>query len=207
MTAVRRALGLMSGTSMDGIDAAILLTDGVNIAGFGASVSIPYSEPERAILRKAVAAARGMADRDARPAELKAAEDIVTTRHIAAVMALLEAADMSPGDVDVIGFHGQTVFHNPDAGITVQLGNARRLADEVGIDVVHDFRAADVAAGGEGAPFVPVYHRALADFAGLDRPAVIVNIGGVANITIVAEDGAISACDTGPGNALIDDFM
>ncbi len=207
MTVVRRALGLMSGTSMDGIDAALLSTDGTTIAGFDATLSISYSDDERTALRAAVAAARGMTDRNARPPALAAAEAIVTERHIAAVAALLQKAELSPAEIDVIGFHGQTVFHDAAAGITVQLGDGQELANASGIPVVCDFRAADVAAGGEGAPFVPAYHLALADFAGLKRPAVIVNIGGVANITIIAEDGTIAACDTGPGNALLDDFM
>jgi anhydro-N-acetylmuramic acid kinase len=107
----------------------------------------------------------------------------------------------------VIGFHGQTVFHAPERRLTVQIGDAAALAKRIGIPVVHDFRAADVAAGGQGAPFVPAYHRALVRRSGLAGDVAVVNIGGVANVTRIGEDGSMVAGDTGPGNALLDDFM
>ena len=207
MTATGRALGLMSGTSLDGIDAAIIETDGVEVSGFGSCLFEPYREAERQALRRALASARGLARRDARPPPLVIAERIVTERHIAVVERLLARAGLAAADVDVVGFHGQTVFHDPGAGITIQLGDGQRLATAIGIPVVHDLRAADIAAGGQGAPLVPVYHRALAERFGIRPPAVIANIGGVANITVIAADGTITACDSGPGNALLDDFM
>jgi anhydro-N-acetylmuramic acid kinase len=109
--------------------------------------------------------------------------------------------------LELVGFHGQTVFHAPERRLTIQLGDGQELARHIGLPVVYDFRAADVAAGGQGAPFVPVYHRALVAMAGLAGDVVVVNIGGVANITRIAGNGSISAGDTGPGNALIDDFV
>jgi anhydro-N-acetylmuramic acid kinase len=204
MTA-RTVIGLMSGTSMDGVDAAVLVTDGETIAEFGPTLFRPYGDAERDLLRAAVADARGLTDREARPGALADAERIVTDSHVAVVADLLAAAgDLQPA---LVGFHGQTVFHAPKRRLTVQIGDGQALADRLALPVVFDFRAADVAAGGEGAPFVPAYHRALVDWAGLGGNVVVANIGGVGNITRIAADGAISAGDTGPGNALLDDFI
>jgi anhydro-N-acetylmuramic acid kinase len=203
--ALMTVLGLMSGTSMDGVDAAVLITDGERIAGRGPTLARPYTAAEREMLRAAMTEARGLTDRAARPGVLKTAERIVTDAHAEAVLALLKQhPETRP---DLIGFHGQTVFHAPERGLTVQIGDGAALAQRTGMPVVYDFRAADVAAGGEGAPLVPVYHRALVEMAGLDGVVAVVNIGGVANITRVAPDGSLVAGDTGPGNALIDDFV
>jgi anhydro-N-acetylmuramic acid kinase len=198
-------LGLMSGTSMDGVDAAVLETDGETIGAKGPTHFRPYSEGERTVLRRAIAEARTMSDRSARPGAVAEGERIVTDAHAEAVEELQRRnPDLA---IDLIGFHGQTVFHAPRQGLTVQIGNGRELARRLGIPVVFDLRAADVAAGGEGAPLVPVYHRALVERAKLGGTVVVVNIGGVANITRIAADGSLVAGDTGPGNALIDDFI
>jgi anhydro-N-acetylmuramic acid kinase len=109
--------------------------------------------------------------------------------------------------VQLIGFHGQTVFHAPERRLTVQIGDGRKLAERTGLPVVFDFRAADVAAGGQGAPFVPLYHQALVRSSGLTGDVVVANIGGVANITRIGTEGGISSGDTGPGNALMDDLV
>jgi anhydro-N-acetylmuramic acid kinase len=114
---------------------------------------------------------------------------------------------MRPEDIDIVGFHGQTVLHRPEKRLTVQIGDAAALAKTIHIPVMHDFRAADVAAGGQGAPFVPVYHRALAQALEREGPIVVVNIGGVSNITYIDGSDTLIACDTGPGNALLDDHM
>ncbi len=144
--------------------------------------------------------------RNARPGVLAEAERRVTTRHAEAVRDFLIAEMIDPASVDIVGFHGQTVIHRPAERFTVQIGDGVQLAQALGRPVAYDFRAADVAAGGQGAPLVPVYHRALVEAAGFVEPVVIVNIGGVANLTYV--DGAAPiAFDTGPGNALIDDMM
>ena len=184
----------MSGTSLDGIDAAFIATDGVSRVERGPFLTLPY-EPEFRERLRAVLGGRGAV------AEV---EHALTEAHAEAVRALLARPGLGP--VDLIGFHGHTILHRPAEGRTWQIGDGARLARLTGIDVVADFRSADVAAGGEGAPFVPLYHRALA--AGLARPLAILNIGGVANVTWVgAGDEAVIAFDTGPGNAPIDDWM
>ena len=203
--ALTTVLGLMSGTSMDGIDAAVLVTDGQTIAEFGPHRFRPYTESERTVLRAAVREARGLAERTARPGALAEAERIVTDAHAKAVAGLTQEHPATR--IDLVGFHGQTVTHAPQRGLTVQIGDGPALARRLNIPVVHDFRAADVAAGGEGAPLVPVYHRALFVRTRVSGSVAIVNIGGVANITRIGADGSLIAGDTGPGNALIDDFV
>src|SRR6185295_10355097 len=145
--------------------------------------------------------------RDARPGILREAEQAVTAAHAEAVAAFVAQHRMTPEDIDIVGFHGQTVLHRPEKGLTVQIGDGAALAKTIHIPVMHDFRAADVAAGGQGAPFVPVYHRALAQALEREGPIVVVNIGGVSNITYIDGIETLIACDTGPGNALIDDHM
>lgn len=201
------ALGLMSGTSMDGIDAALIATEAEEVEAFGPTAFRPYSEAERAVLRAALAAATTLDDRDARPGVLAEAERIVTDAHAETVESLLARPDVDAGRVSLVGFHGQTVFHAPDRRLTVQIGDGVGLARRLGIPVVYDFRAADVAAGGQGAPLVPIFHRALVRAAGLAGDVAVVNIGGVANVTRVGADGSLVAFDTGPGNALIDDLV
>jgi anhydro-N-acetylmuramic acid kinase len=203
--ALMTVLGLMSGTSMDGVDAAVLVTDGEAIGGHGPRRFRPYGDTERALLRHALADARGLMERSARPGALAEAERMVTDAHAQAVLALL--AEHPDTRVDLVGFHGQTVFHAPERRLTVQIGDGQALARRLGLPVAYDFRAADVAAGGEGAPLVPVYHRALVERAGLRGNVVVVNIGGVANVTRIGADGTLVAGDTGPGNALLDDLM
>ncbi len=207
MAETMRAIGLMSGTSMDGVDLALLETDGEEIVRPVTSAFRPYHEDERAILRRALDEAATLSDRDARPPALAEAEAVVTTAHIQVVADFLGARQMTPDMIDIVGFHGQTVFHAPGRGLTIQIGDGQRLADEIGIPVVYDFRAADVAAGGQGAPFVPAYHRALVRSSELPLPVAVLNIGGVANVTFIGRDGDPAAFDTGPGNALIDDLM
>src|SRR5215510_2872475 len=202
-----RAIGLMSGTSLDGIDAAVLETDGTAVLRFGPTGYRPYGEAERACLRQALAEAVQLSDRTARPGVLGEAEQLVTRLHGDAVEALLAAHGIARSTIDVIGFHGQTLLHRPPQRLTVQIGDGAALAERLGVPVVFDFRAADVAAGGQGAPLVPVYHAALVRGLDLPRPVAVLNIGGVANVTWCNGDGDPIACDTGPGNALIDDFM
>ena len=206
MPEIFSAIGLMSGTSLDGVDVALIDTDGERIAGFGPARTYPYAEPDREILRQAFKDARALTDRDARPGFLAEAEALITLCHAEAVEAFLAENRIAPGDVDLVGFHGQTVFHDPAKALTVQIGDGQKLADRLGIAVVWDFRAADVAAGGQGAPLAPVFHRALAESAGVARPVLFLNLGGVANVTYVGVDGGLIAFDTGPGNALLDDW-
>jgi anhydro-N-acetylmuramic acid kinase len=189
-----RAIGLMSGTSLDGVDAAWLDTDGEQIAAFGPSVTLPYDADLRRDLRTILDLAPTLGAKDPR---LISAVDRLTDYHIQAVKALDRAAD-------IIGFHGQTILHQPGRRRTWQVGDAARLARETGLPVAHDFRSADVAAGGQGAPLVPVFHAALA--ANLPKPLAILNIGGVANVTFIGRGGELLAFDTGPGNGPLDDW-
>jgi anhydro-N-acetylmuramic acid kinase len=195
-------IGLMSGTSLDGIDAALLVTDGVTVMERGPALTQPYPDDFRDRLRHLLGRRP-----DASSASII---DELTRRHADAVKAVLHAAKLTAAAVDVIGFHGQTVWHRPDLGETMQIGDGQDLADITGIAVVADFRSADVAAGGEGAPFAPLYHAALA--APLAKPVAVLNIGGVANVSWIGDAGAdgaptLLAFDTGPGNALIDDWV
>lgn len=206
MGKIRRALGLMSGTSMDGIDIALIETDGENlvrrVAAGGVAYEPAFPQQLRGALRDAVAIQR----RNERPGSLATVEAELTRRHAHAVLKFIGDRMLQPSAIDVIGFHGQTVLHRPEVGLTVQIGDGAALAVATNIDVVHDLRAADCAAGGQGAPLVPVYHRALAAKVP-DRPIAFVNIGGVANITWIGANGELIAFDTGPGNAMIDDWV
>ncbi len=193
-----RAIGLMSGTSMDGIDAAMIETDGDTVFAFGPTATVDYPADFRERLRAL------MGRQSDRSVQSQAVARELTVRHAEAVLGLLGRAGMDAESVDLIGFHGQTVFHAPERGITCQIGDGQLLAAETGIAVVGDFRSADVAAGGEGAPLVPVYHAALSRT--LERPTALLNIGGVANVTWISPDGGVLAFDTGPGGALIDDW-
>ncbi|MFV0367016.1 MAG: anhydro-N-acetylmuramic acid kinase [Hyphomicrobiaceae bacterium] len=206
MGKLKRAIGLMSGTSMDGIDVALIETDGDGELRRGPSFTFPYSDAFRRRLAQAAVSAKGLQDRTARPGVLRIAEQYLTDLHAEAVSQFLEDIQLSHDKIDVIGFHGHTVHHAPQTRLTVQLGDGARLARLTSIPVVYDMRAADVSAGGEGAPLAPVYHKALALKLG-KRPAAFVNIGGVANVTYVGVEGDLVAFDTGPGNALLDDWM
>jgi anhydro-N-acetylmuramic acid kinase len=190
-------VGLMSGTSLDGVDAAVLVTDGERVAEQGARLTLPYDRALRASLRALLDRAPGLAADDP---QLLAAEAGLTDRHAEAVRRVLEGVR-----ADLVGFHGQTILHRPEARKTWQVGDAARLARAVGVPVACDFRLADVAAGGQGAPLAPLYHAGLARH--MERPLAVLNLGGVGNVTWLGPDGVVIACDTGPGNALLDDFV
>jgi anhydro-N-acetylmuramic acid kinase len=202
-----RAIGLMSGTSLDGVDVALLETDGERIAAFGPVFYRAYSEAERGVLRAALAAAVTLTDRTARPGVIGEADALVTRAHAEAVDDFLTRNRIDRSSVDVAGFHGQTVLHRPQQRLTVQIGDGPALAARLRMPVVFDFRAADVAAGGQGAPLVPVYHRALAQELKRPHPIAVLNVGGIANVTVIDDVADPFACDTGPGNALIDDLL
>ncbi|PHR61965.1 MAG: anhydro-N-acetylmuramic acid kinase [Robiginitomaculum sp.] len=201
-------IGLMSGTSLDGVDAAILDTDGEVVFGFGATHFRSYTQDERQILSEATQAALAWRFKGVAPNIFARAERIIHTAHIEAVQAILQKADVR---VDLIGFHGQTVLHQPPQdgknGATLQLGNGQVLADALGIDVVYDFRTHDVAQGGQGAPLAPLYHNALLQNEDMLRPVAVLNIGGVSNITLVDNDGIVYASDCGPGNGPLDSWI
>ncbi|HEY4264930.1 MAG TPA: anhydro-N-acetylmuramic acid kinase [Micropepsaceae bacterium] len=204
MADVLKVIGLMSGTSLDGIDAAILDTDGESIAVPGPALTRPYDPATRAMLHAALRLAGHVQVGASVPAEIVKAEQLLTAAHAEAVDALLRVADLKPAAIAYVGFHGQTVLHRPSERRTWQIGDGEALARATGIPVVNAFRLADVAAGGQGAPFAPLYHLVLAK--NMQRPLVVVNIGGVANVTYVGSEGEVMAFDTGPGNATLDDW-
>jgi len=208
MTGLQTAIGLMSGTSLDGIDVALLRTDGEAVVERGPCLARPYAAAFRRRLQGALEAAKTIDVRSQRPGDLAEIERELTLRHAEAVRTFLDGNGLTASDIDVIGFHGQTVLHRPNAGLTVQLGDGGLLARETGIDVVYDMRANDMVHGGQGAPLIPAYHAALA--AGLSgatgKAVVFVNIGGISNITFIGAGGADVPLDSGPGNTLIDQW-
>jgi len=196
MTTLKTAIGLMSGTSMDGVDVAWLETDGDRDVRRGPHDFLPYPDEVKAAIRACLGLSN---DPDGR---VKKAEDLVTGYHIEAVKKFL-GHKRKP---EILGFHGQTIFHDPANKKTWQIGDGKRLSIALGVDVICDFRQNDIKAGGQGAPLIPLYHRALVHSAKLDMPACILNLGGVGNMTWIDGD-KVYACDTGPGNALLDDWM
>ena len=187
------SLGLMSGTSLDGVDAALLLTDGETAGSAGDALTMPYPDSLRRAIRASLGGVGPVAE----------VERDMTLFHAEVAKTLLARAG-NP-EVAVVGFHGHTILHQPDKRKTWQIGDGALLAQKLGITVVNDFRSADVAAGGHGAPLLPAFHAALAT--GSERPLAVLNIGGVANVTWIGRDGSILAFDTGPGNALVDDWI
>ncbi|WP_421929740.1 anhydro-N-acetylmuramic acid kinase [Neoaquamicrobium sediminum] len=202
------AIGLMSGTSMDGIDLAVVTTDGRGDVRRGPAGFVAYEATFRRRIETALSEARGISARAERPGDLAALEREITLRHADAVKQFLaEHGDITP---QLIGFHGQTVLHRPEQALTVQLGDGALLARETGLPVVHDMRANDMVHGGQGAPLVPAYHAALAASLPQDLqrfPVAFVNIGGISNVTFVPAAGDPVAFDSGPGNALIDQWV
>jgi anhydro-N-acetylmuramic acid kinase len=192
-----RALGLVSGTSVDGVDVALIETDGERVASFGAFLTVPYADDVRRRIRAAFGA-------DQANEATAAAERAVTDAHVEAVKRWARESGTALSTVDVVGFHGQTITHRPERRFTWQIGDGGALARATSVKVVSDLRIADAKAGGQGAPLVPVYHAALAR--DLPRPLAVVNIGGVGNVTWIGTDDSLLAFDTGPGNGPIDDW-
>lgn len=197
--AILTAIGVISGTSMDAIDVSLVASDGRDRLSFGPGASYPYRDETRRALQAVIADAERASSEPL--AELEAA---VTADHLAAIRSYAEDQALDLAGVDLVGLHGQTVYHRPERRFTRQLIDGQVVADALGIPAVDRFRDADVAAGGEGAPFAPLYHRALAQ--GLDQPVMVLNLGGVGNVSYVDGDTVI-AFDTGPASAILDDFM
>jgi len=197
-----RVIGLMSGTSLDGVDAALVETDGVGYVRPLSYMTTPYEPSFRMRLRMHFGNKAGTRD-----PEVAAIEREFTEIHADAVQRFIRQMNDDAQQIDLIGFHGQTIWHQPKARATIQIGDGALLSRKTGIPVVNDFRSADMRAGGHGAPLVPLYQRALA--VRLPKPVAILNIGGVSNITWIGgnEDSDILAYDIGPGNALIDDWV
>jgi anhydro-N-acetylmuramic acid kinase len=199
MSVAHVAIGVMSGTSMDGIDVALIESDGEANVRAGPSAGFAYPEKVAGDLRAAVA------DPVRAAGPLGELERAVTDAHVAAVEGFLAKFGLARQAIAVVGLHGQTVLHRPREGFTRQLCDGARASRALGLDVVCDFRSADIAAGGEGAPLIPLYHAAIA--AAHEKPLMLLNWGGVGNVTYLGADGEILAFDTGPANALIDDFL
>lgn len=197
-----RAVGTMSGTSLDGVDVAEITTDGHDVLGFGSASYRPYTKKERTAIRKALGRWPGEAG-------VQKAARVVTEAHAEALGEALAQAE-----ADVVGFHGQTLAHDPAGRGTHQVGDGAALAARLDCCVVADFRSSDVQLGGQGAPLAPFYHFALARHIGADAPLAFLNMGGVGNLTWIdpskplpETEGALLAFDTGPANAPIDDLM
>ncbi len=209
---VLTALGFMAGTSLDGVDAAIVRTDGEGLVEVGPNLHLPYEATTRAMVVRATKAA--LEGRDSAD-DITQAVDMVTSAHINAAQKLMEKHHLQRTEIDIIGFHGQTILHRPakardQRGRSWQIGSGAIVAQELKIDVIDDFRKQDIEAGGEGAPFSPIYHQALVRAQNPEGAVCVLNIGGVANVTYVPENGQINemiAFDSGPGNGLIDEWL
>ncbi|CAN7168051.1 anhydro-N-acetylmuramic acid kinase [Phenylobacterium sp. LjRoot225] len=203
-----RVLGFMTGTSLDAVDMAVLETDGETISAFGPAGERKLTDETRDIMLAATYEALRWPRGAVEPAIFAEAARAGAEEHFAAAEGFLAANRLTWSDIDLIGMHGQTVLHERPrgggVGRTVQLGDAALLARKTGVPVAFDFRTADVAAGGEGAPLAPIYHLARARASGLEPPLAVLNIGGVANVTFIGGDGEIAAFDTGPGNGMLD---
>lgn len=203
---MRTAIGLMSGTSMDGIDVALIKTDGEDRVDFGPCLAMDYPTAIRCQIENGLRDALEIDQRHDRPGDLAQLETLLTMQHVEALQRFLGENHIDPSEIDELGFHGQTVLHRPETGLTVQLGDGDLLARETSIDVIFDMRAADMELGGQGAPLVPIFHKALAAKIQADQPVCFVNIGGISNITYV-DEASLIAFDSGPGNGLIDQWM
>jgi anhydro-N-acetylmuramic acid kinase len=193
------AIGVISGTSMDGIDVSLVASDGRDVVSFGAGASYPYRPGTKAALQGLIRQAeRALTE------PLVELEADVTADHLAAIQSFIAEQKLDPAGIDLVGLHGQTVYHRPDLRFTRQLIDGPAVADALGMPTVDRFRYADVAAGGEGAPFAPLYHRALAQ--ALPQPVMVLNLGGVGNVTYIDGESVI-AFDTGPASAILDDFV
>lgn len=203
-----RVLGFMTGTSLDACDMAILETDGETIAAFGPAGERKLTDSTRDLALEATKAALQWVRGTPEPEIFAAAGAAVAREHFEAAEGFLAQHGLAWSDIDLMGMHGQTVLHerprDGQVGRTVQLGDAQWLADAAGVPVAYDFRTADVAGGGEGAPLAPIYHLARARASGMKPPLAILNVGGVANVTFWTDTGDIAAFDTGPGNGMID---
>jgi len=204
-----RVLGFMSGTSLDAVDMAVLETDGEAIFAIGPAGERKLSAHTRALVEQATADARAWPWDAPEPASFAPAARAVAQEHLAAALSFLAEHGLRSVDLDLVGFHGQTVWHEPPGrtraeGRTVQLGEADILARGLGLPVAFDFRSDDVAAGGQGAPLAPIYHAAVLRWSGLSGPVAVLNLGGVGNITLAGRDGTLTAFDTGPANGMID---
>ncbi|ASD28273.1 anhydro-N-acetylmuramic acid kinase [Brevundimonas diminuta] len=203
-----RVLGFMTGTSLDAVDMAVIETDGHDILSFGPAGEMKLDGETRAIIEDAIDDAFDWERDEEEPDSFEDARMAVADAHLAAALGFMAVNGVKSSALDLVGVHGQTVLHEaptPDApGRTVQLIDAVSVAEGLSVPVAYDFRSADVAAGGQGAPLAPVYHAALVRKAGMEGPVAVLNLGGVGNITLIRADGGLEAFDTGPANGMVD---
>lgn len=193
------ALGLLSGSSIQGVDAALISTDGVDVYDYGPCVNVPYDEALRDKIRSVIGRKPESEEELARIAEI---EREITEFHARIVKDFIADYDVK---IDVIGFEGHTVYNNPAEHYTLQMGDGALLSELTGIKVVNKFHKADILAGGQGGPLEPVYHAAVCSDMG--KPIAVVNIAGLSNVTWIGSYGEMMAFDTGPGNAAINDWV
>ncbi|MTI19382.1 anhydro-N-acetylmuramic acid kinase [Rhodobacteraceae bacterium RKSG542] len=209
------SVGLMTGTVLDGnIDIALIKSDGETVDALGPSTLAPYTSQTLALLQETLEVARKWDFNGPEPEIFKEAERALTTEQAEAVGTFLAENGIAPSEVSVIGFHGQTVLHRAPTptlkGATRQLGDGQLMADHLGIKVAYDFRSMDVEAGGQGAPLAAIYHQALLSSLGSDQhpsSSVILNLGGVGNLSWWDGNDMLIAFDTGPANAPINDWV
>ncbi len=203
-----RVLGFMTGTSLDAVDMAVIETDGHDILSFGPAGEMKLDGETRAVIEDAIEDAFDWERDEEEPDSFEDARMAVADAHLAAALGFMAVNGVKSSALDLVGVHGQTVLHEaptPDLpGRTVQLIDAASLAEGLGVPTAFDFRSADVAAGGQGAPLAPVYHAALVRKAGMEGPVAVLNLGGVGNITLIRADGELEAFDTGPANGMVD---
>lgn len=207
-TKTLRVLGFMTGTSLDAVDMAVIETDGENIISFGPAGEMKLDAETRAVVEDAIEDALDWERDEEEPDSFEDARMAVADAHLAAALSFMAVNGVKASALDLIGVHGQTVLHEAPTpelpGRTVQLIDALSVAEGLGVRTAYDFRSADVAAGGQGAPLAPVYHAALVRKSGLSGPVAVLNLGGVGNITLVRADGDLEAFDTGPANGMVD---
>jgi anhydro-N-acetylmuramic acid kinase len=204
-----RVLGFMTGTSLDAVDMAVIETDGEEVLGLGPAGEKKLDPAVRALVEAAIADALKLKAGDPTPASFAPAAAAIAAEHVAAGAAFMREHRILPSDLEVIGLQGQTVLHAPpgpdrEAGQTIQLIDAKAVAEGLGVPTIYDLRSDDVAVGGQGAPLAPVYHAALVRYSNMHTPTAVLNLGGVANVTLVRSDGELEAFDTGPANGMID---
>lgn len=197
------AIGVMSGTSADGIDISLIRTDGKDYFKPLSSLSISYSDDLR---KKIINFSKSFWDKRSH-FNIILLEELITKKYIEGIKKLLKKTKIKSEKIDVIGAHGQTVFHDPNNSISLQLVDANKISNYFDIKVISNFRQNDIINGGEGAPLVPIFHASLKKYLKVKKSAIFINIGGISNITYVSKTGGLKAFDTGPGMCLLDDYV
>jgi len=201
------SIGLMSGTSCDGIDASIIKSDGENEVHFIGNQFLPYDEKIKLKIRNLKEKINLIIDLEKNKLEINSLEKEITLLHAKVVNLIIEKYEIDKSKVNLIGFHGHTIFHSFKEKKTKQIGDGRLLSQLSNLNVVNNFRENDINNGGQGAPLVPIYHKLLQVKLKLKTPLLFVNIGGISNLTYLGKNKEIVSLDTGPGNFLIDKIL